>query len=69
MPAPILSQTNQRSVYFPKGIWYTFDSNQTRTGSQSADVNAELNQVPVFVRAGTILPLAPLINRLMHGVR
>ncbi len=62
MPAPILSQTNQRSVYFPRGTWYTFDSNQTRTGGQSADVSAELDQIPVFVRAGTVLPLAPAIQ-------
>lgn len=62
MPAPILSQTNQRSVYFPAGTWYAFDSNQTRTGSQSAEVSAELDQIPVFVRAGTILPLAPVLQ-------
>jgi alpha-glucosidase len=62
MPAPILSQTNHRSVYFPTGTWYTFDSNQTRPGGQSADVSAELDEIPVFVRAGTILPLAPAIQ-------
>jgi alpha-glucosidase len=61
MAAPILAQTNQRSVYFPKGTWFTFDSNQTRTGGGSAEVKAELDQIPVFVRAGTILPLAPAI--------
>lgn len=61
MPAPILAQTNQRSVYFPKGTWFTFDSNQTRTGGGIVEVKAELDQIPVFVRAGTILPLAPAI--------
>jgi len=62
MAAPILAQTNQRSVYFPNSTWYMFDSNQTRKGGQSTDVTAELDQIPVFVRAGTILPLAPIIQ-------
>ena len=31
-------------------------------GGRSRDVNADFNQIPVFVRAGTILPLAPVIQ-------
>ncbi len=62
MAAPMLAQTNQRSVYFPKGNWYEFDTNKTRAGGQSAEVAVALDQIPVFVRAGSILPLAPVIQ-------
>jgi alpha-glucosidase len=61
MPAPILTANNQRSVYFPKGMWYALGSNQTRAGGQSADVSAAMDEIPVFVRAGTILPLGPAV--------
>jgi alpha-glucosidase len=62
MPAPILTADNQRSVYFPKGTWYGLGSNKTRAGGQSVDVSAALDEIPVFVRAGTILPLGPVVQ-------
>ncbi len=62
MAAPVLAQTNQRSIYFPKGTWFEFDSNKTQAGGQSMDVSAALDQIPVFVREGTILPLGPVIQ-------
>jgi alpha-glucosidase len=63
MAAPVMTQAaTERSVYFPKGMWFAFDSNKTLTGGQGANVTAALDQIPVFVRAGTILPLAPVIQ-------
>jgi alpha-glucosidase len=62
MPAPILTDKNQRSVYFPKGTWYPLGSNKTHKGGQSVDVMVALDVIPVFVRAGTILPLGPVIQ-------
>jgi alpha-glucosidase len=63
MAAPVLTQATQRSVYFPKATtWFTFDTNKIRTSGASADIAAGYDQIPVFVRAGTILPLAPAIQ-------
>jgi len=62
MAAPILTEKNRRSVYFPKGTWYALGSNKTCAGGQNEDVSAALDEIPVFVRAGTILPLGPVVQ-------
>ena len=49
------------SVYLPKGhCWWTPDGTQVYEGGQTVSVQAPLNRIPVFVRAGAILPLAPV---------
>ena len=46
--------------YLPKGtLWYDFWSNQTYKGGQSVTLQTSLDRVPMFVRAGSILPLGP----------
>jgi alpha-glucosidase len=52
----------KRSVYFPKATWYALDTNKTRAGGASADIVAAWDEIPAFVRAGTILPLGPVIQ-------
>ena len=47
------------AVYLPAGhCWYTPDGRQTHEGGQTVTVRAPLDEVPVFVRAGTVLPLS-----------
>jgi alpha-glucosidase len=62
MAAPVLTSSTNRSVYLPDDLWYVFDTNTTLAGSRSIDVNAALDETPVYVRAGTILPLAPVLQ-------
>jgi alpha-glucosidase len=71
MAAPVLTASSgtadeatgtKRSVYFPKASWYTFGANTLRTGGTRADMVVPWEEIPVFVRAGTILPLAPVIQ-------
>ena len=46
--------------YLPKGtLWYDFWTNQTYKGGQSVTLQTSLDRVPMFVRAGSILPLGP----------
>ena len=46
--------------YLPKGAtWYDFWTNQQYKGGQSVTIPTPLDLVPMFVRAGSILPLAP----------
>ncbi len=50
-----------RSVYLPKGAdWYDFNSGQKLTGGQKVTVNAPVTQLPLFVRAGSIVPTGPV---------
>ncbi|MBR6980362.1 MAG: DUF5110 domain-containing protein [Prevotella sp.] len=46
--------------YLPKGAdWYDFWTGKCTKGGQSVTVTTQLDRVPMFVRAGSIIPLAP----------
>ena len=46
--------------YLPKGAtWYDFWTNKAYKGGQNVTLTTTLNRVPMFVRAGSILPLGP----------
>jgi len=62
MAAPILQSGGQRSVYLPAGGWYAFGSNLPFNGNRIIEVTAGLDEIPLFVRAGSILPLGPVIQ-------
>jgi alpha-D-xyloside xylohydrolase len=61
--APVTQQgATSRSVYLPAGSdWYNFWTNERVHGGQRVEVAAAIDTIPVFVRAGSILPLgAPI---------
>ncbi len=58
MAAPLYKDTNRRTVYFPEGTWYNFNTNETYEGGKSYEIETAFNQLPLYVKAGTILPLA-----------
>ena len=46
--------------YLPKGaVWYDFWTGKQYKGGQDVTIETALNRVPMFVRAGSILPLGP----------
>ena len=52
--------TKTVTKYLPKGaIWYDFWTNRCYKGGQNVTIETALNRVPMFVRAGSILPLGP----------
>ena len=57
--APVTDQgATSRSVYLPAGAdWYNYWTNQRIHGGQTIQVNAPIDTLPLFVRAGSILPL------------
>ena len=59
--APVLRQgATARSVYLPAGNWFDFWSGQIHYGRQHVLAHAELAVLPLFVRAGSLIPLAAL---------
>lgn len=44
-------------VYLPDGIWHNLWDHERYTGGQVVDVDAPLDRIPVFVRAGTAIPV------------
>ncbi|MBR5036318.1 MAG: DUF5110 domain-containing protein, partial [Prevotella sp.] len=50
----------QSTTYLPKGAqWYDFWTGTIMKGGQTVTLTTQLDRVPMFVRAGSILPLAP----------
>jgi alpha-glucosidase len=62
MAAPLLQAGGKRSVYLPAGRWYAFGSNLPLDGKRTFEVTAGLDEIPLYVRAGSILPLGPVIQ-------
>ena len=57
-----LDWTTEKTVekYLPKGAaWYDFWTNKKYNGGQTISLATALDRVPMFVRAGSILPLGP----------
>jgi len=57
--APITDQgATSREVYLPAGTdWYNFWTNERVKGGQTITVPAPIDTIPLFVRAGSIIPL------------
>ncbi len=62
--APVTEQGRiSREVYLPAGAdWYNFWTNQRLHGGQTITVDAPIDTLPLFVRAGSILPLGTKIE-------
>lgn len=57
------TSVKSRTVYLPEGVdWYDFWSNVRTTGGKTVDSNAPIDRIPVFVKAGSILPLGPKVQ-------
>jgi alpha-D-xyloside xylohydrolase len=57
--APVVEQgVTTRAVYLPAGAdWYNFWTNEKLHGGQTVTVDAPIDTLPLFVRAGSILPM------------
>ena len=52
--------TKTATKYLPKGaVWYDFWTNKQYKGGQTVTLETTIDRVPMFVRAGSILPLGP----------
>lgn len=61
---PILSaQAQTVKVDFPKGNWFDFYSDEKQTGDATKTVATAPDHIPVYVRGGSLIPLAPPLQR------
>ena len=62
--APVTEQgATSREVYLPAGAdWYNYWTNERVKGGQTIRVNAPIDTLPLFVRAGSILPLGAAVE-------
>jgi len=69
LAAPVLDQgATSRRVYLPAGAdWYDWWTNKRYSGGQWIDAAAPIERMPLFVRAGSIVPLGtPIQNTMQH---
>jgi len=60
---PIREALKSRPVYLPKGNqWYDFWTEKAYEGGQMINADAPLETIPLFVRAGAILPMSPVMQ-------
>lgn len=64
LAAPVVeSGATARSVYLPAGsVWFHWDTDQVYPGGLTATVPASLSHLPLFARAGAIIPMGPAMN-------
>jgi len=57
--APVTEQgQTEKDVYLPAGAdWYNFWTNEKLAGGRWVKVAAPIDQIPVFVKAGSIVPM------------
>jgi alpha-glucosidase len=60
--APVLTQDSNSFVYLPAGAWYAFNSSKVTTGPITLSGPAQLTDIPVFVRPGSIVTLGPVVQ-------
>ncbi len=61
LAAPVLEPgVSGRSVYLPSGQWYDFWRGEKLAGERDVWADAPLDTVPLFVKAGTVLPMQPV---------
>ena len=60
---PVLEQgAVSRRVYLPKGAWYNYWSQEVLQGGSEHQISAPLDEMPIFVRAGSIIPEYPVMQ-------
>ncbi len=61
--SPVTTQgATSRTVYLPKATWYDFWTGAKVDGEKRIDADAPLAKLPLYVRAGSIIPMGPTME-------
>lgn len=61
--APVFRKGEKiREVYLPEGGWYDFWTNEQEAGGRIVKREVDLETLPIYVRAGAIIPYGPLLQ-------
>jgi alpha-D-xyloside xylohydrolase len=65
---PLTDASKSKQVYLPQGtVWYDFWTAQQYVGGQTIIADAPLDTLPLYVRAGSIIPFGPDIQHTEEG--
>jgi alpha-D-xyloside xylohydrolase len=62
--APILDESGRRQVYLPEGTWTDWWTGERTAGPGWIDVEAGLETLPLWLREGALVPLAPVMDHV-----
>jgi len=57
--APIIHASGQRTIYLPPGNWINYFTGQKYQGNHTFTAHFKVDQIPVFVRSGSVIPEQP----------
>jgi len=60
--APLESTKDIARVYLPRGTWYDFYNDRKEKGGQQIYAEAPMERLPLFVKAGSIIPMQETIS-------
>ena len=67
--APVVEKAaTARAVYLPRGSWYDFWSNDLVEGGREIRRSVDLETIPLYVAAGTVLPLGSVKQHTSESV-
>jgi len=63
MVCPVTVKDAQtRTVYLPRGIWFDYWTGKKYTGKQYIHILTPADHLPIFVKAGSIIPMQPVMK-------
>ena len=65
--APVFEAETTRSVYLPDGEWTHYWDGTRYDGGQTVEIDAPLDTMPIFQKAGSILPTQPPAQHVQSG--
>ncbi len=60
--------TTEQTVWLPKGNWYDFRNNTLLTGGTKLNLDYALDEIPVFIKQGSIIPTQHVKQRIAESV-
>ncbi|MGB9768980.1 MAG: alpha-xylosidase [Dictyoglomus turgidum] len=67
--APVFKEEDERIVYLPPGIWYSFWEKERFEGGKVYNLTVALHRIPIFVREGAIIPRLLKIGRNTEEIK
>lgn len=70
LAAPVMTPgVTARAVYLPKGTWYDYYTGKRYTGGKYILAQAPLDRLPLFARAGAIIPVSQGTPQSVEDIR
>jgi alpha-glucosidase (family GH31 glycosyl hydrolase) len=65
--APMFEGQTSRKIYLPAGKWYDFYNGELAGENQVIEVTPALDKIPLFVKDGGIIPMAPVHRNALEA--